>query len=59
MGNSATQNCQRGTIFLTFVAFTFFVVLSIVSLCKNRIDPVEEDEEDVGGDKYKEEGKGP
>ena len=58
MGNSVAQNCQRGTIFLTFIALTFFVVLSIVSLCKNRIDPVEDDEEEVGGEKYKEEKKG-
>ena len=56
MGNSLTQNCQRGTIFLTFLSFTIFFIISVVNLCKNRIDPVEDDEEE-GGDKYKEEGK--
>ena len=40
MGNSVTQNCQRGTIFFAFLAFTVFTIISIINLVKNRIDPV-------------------
>ena len=54
MGNSVTQNCQRGTIFFTFLAFTVFTVISIINLVKNRIDPVDGEESDEPGDKYKE-----
>ena len=53
MGNSATQNCQRGIIFLSFLHILFFFIVTVVSLCKNRIDPVEEDD-DVAAEKYKE-----
>ena len=52
MGNSLVQNCQRGTIFLTFIATTFFLVMSIINMSKKRIDPIEGDEE--GGERYKE-----
>ena len=57
MGNSVTQNSQRGLIFFAFLSFTIFFVISVVNLVKNRLDPVQDDEE--GGEAYKDEGKGP
>jgi hypothetical protein len=41
MGNSVTQNCQRGTIFITFIIVVFFCVINIIALVKKRIDPIE------------------
>ena len=52
MGNSVTQNCQRGLIFFTFLHCTFFFIVTVINLCKNRIDPCEEDD-DATAEKYK------
>jgi hypothetical protein len=40
MASTIIQNCQRGTIFMTFLAVLFFLILNIVNLIKKRIDPV-------------------
>ena len=53
MGNSVTQNSQRGLIFVTFLTCIFFFIITVVNFCKNRIDPVEDDD-DAAADKYKE-----
>lgn len=55
MGSSETQNCQRGTIFMTFLVLVFFCVVHIMSLIKKRIDPLDED---ADGEKYKESKEG-
>lgn len=51
MAGSETQNCQRGTIFMTFLVVIIFCIANVVSLVKKRIDPQEEDPD---GEKYKE-----
>lgn len=40
MGNSQSQNCQRGTIFLTFATVLFLCIVNIIALVKKRIDPI-------------------
>jgi len=50
MASTIIQNCQRGTVFICFLAALFFFIMNTISLIKKRLDPINE-EGDAG--KYK------
>lgn len=45
---SQTQNVQRGLIFLFFIHCVLLMIMTIFKMCKNKLDPVEEDESAEG-----------
>ena len=53
---SQTQNVQRRLIFMIFIHAVFLLILTIFKFCKNKIDPIadQEDGEGENGGKYKE-----
>ena len=60
---SQTQNVQRGLIFMIFIHALFLFILTIFKFCKNKLDPITDEEPEGEGEaagKYKEsEPKGP